>query len=260
MRLTLRHKPILLSKKEYHSSKHRPKLYTLKQRSIQKLESLKKKRKPHTVINTLFLIHGLLTDQRNIIPHNIELITFTQTGNNLPVITAMELMRILRRNSHKLNRIEFGTHKYEFPHAAADGHVIDSYIFTRHYKPFDSYPDLTLSFENTFGELNSLGFYNTSTMNLAIVPIPLAPPIITSTGTVSGLTIPFVLNNNILQLNQPFLLSILLNWISQNTAQNTIVRVYLLCCQGFDIDQPPLTQDMNLNIEEIDFSDQVNGM
>jgi len=249
MRLTLRHKPKTLSKKKYHSSKYRPKQYTLKAKTRPTQVSLRRKNK-QTTMNTLFLIHGVLTERRSTIPYNIELITFTQTGINLSVSTAVEIIKILQRNSHKLNKIQFGINKYRLSHA--DGITISS-IHTHHYRQFDSYPDLDLSFENTFGELYSLGFYDTPAMSLYMYPM------ISSTGTANSTTTLFALDNNI-QINKVFLLSTLLNWISQKAPPNTNVRVFLLCCQGFDINQPPPIQDMNLNVEGIDFSEEVNGL
>jgi len=201
-------------------------------------------------VNTLFLIHGVLGNKRQSIPWNIELITFTQSGNSLSLDVAIKLMSILQRNSDKLNRLQFETRKYALLHN--DG-ITKSSIFTRQYKPFDDYPDITIGFENTFGELDSLGFYDTHRMSLS------KNPILTNTGSLKDITLIFCMENNI-QLHTYFPLSTLLNWISQRTAPNTICRVYLLSCQGFDVNQPPSVENMNLNAENTDYSNEVNRM
>jgi len=214
--------------------------------------TLKRKKELRRSANTLFLIHGVLTNVRNIIPPNIELITFTPTGSNLLTTTAAQIMSILQRNAHKLNTIEFGTYSYPLVHP---DHITTSHIHTHHYKPFDTYPEINLSFENSYGEINILGFYNTALMSLVS-----QGGTIRSTGNQYNITNLFIVNNGI-QMNTPFLLSTLLQWISQmDISEHETVRVYLLCCQGINQFQPPPIQNMALNQVNIDFSTAVDTM
>jgi hypothetical protein len=238
-----------------YNSKSNLKSTTIKNGSKQRNQysrALKRKKEARGRVNTLFLIHGVLTNVRSIIPSNIELITFTPTGSSLLTTTAIQIMSILHRNSYKLNTIEFGTDSYRLVHP--DGTGI-SHIHTHHYKPFDSYPEINLTFENSFGELDTLGFYDTTYMSLFLLG-----GVISSTGNQYDITRLFRIHNQI-AVNTPFLLSTLLHWISQiDRSEHRIVRVYLLCCQGINPFQPPLVQNMELNQVDIDFSNAVNEM
>jgi hypothetical protein len=191
----------------------------------------------NSIHSHIVLLHGSASNSRKKLPLNIELVLFTQVGEELEFDTMQPLFSILQR-THSIITTDALTscsaYRYLIPIDTSTITYKKS-IFMKVYTPsYDIYyPDLTLILNEPY-----LGFYDISKSSYSA-------SINTSTGHLDIQTSTFLYESSILY-GQSFSLSTLLTWISDQTVSNTISRVYICCCQTIYSSEKPTIEDMEL--------------